>query len=125
MAHRHLDAWLDQLAPVFDQERPPTLLELSELFTRTRVTLLGGCLQVLTEELYAESNEGPVPSGGDFDGEAIAFWRAESGPQRQKTSIAIRHVRPPAWSAQSQHEWGAGVHTPISSTTATRAGCMP
>ncbi len=57
MAHQHLDAWLDQLAPLFEQPRAPTLQELSGLFTRTRSQLLGGCLQALTEALYGELRE--------------------------------------------------------------------
>ena len=53
MAHQHLDAWLDQMMPLLGQERPPTLMELSGIFTQTRTTLLSGCMQALTEELYA------------------------------------------------------------------------
>lgn len=52
-AHQHLDAWLDELAPVFDQPTAPSLRALSKRFTETRGQLLGGCLQALTEELYA------------------------------------------------------------------------
>ena len=53
MAHRQLDQWLDQMLPLFEQEKPPTLLELSKHFTRTRTTLLGGVLQSINESLYA------------------------------------------------------------------------
>lgn len=53
MAHRQLDQWLDQMLPLFDQEKPPTLLELSKHFTQTRTTLLGGVLQSINESLYA------------------------------------------------------------------------
>ncbi len=53
MAHRQLDQWLDQMVPLFEQEKPPTLLELSNHFTRTRTTLLGGVLQAINESLYA------------------------------------------------------------------------
>jgi hypothetical protein len=53
VAHQELDKWLDQLAPLFDQEKPPTLLELSRHFTQTRTTLLGGVLQSISESLYA------------------------------------------------------------------------
>jgi len=52
VAHRQLDQWLDQLQPLFDQEKPPTLLEISQHFTRTRTTLLGGVLQSINEALY-------------------------------------------------------------------------
>ena len=53
-AHQSLDAWLDELAPLFDQPRAPSLRALSEHFTETRGHLLGGCLKALTEELYAD-----------------------------------------------------------------------
>jgi hypothetical protein len=53
VAHQELDKWLDQLAPLFDREKPPTLLELSRHFTHTRTTLLGGVLQSISESLYA------------------------------------------------------------------------
>lgn len=53
VAHEQLDKWLDQLAPLFEREKPPTLLELSQHFTQTRTTLLGGVLQSISESLYA------------------------------------------------------------------------
>ena len=53
-AHQHLDAWLDQLAPLFDQPAAPSLRELSGRFTETRGQLLGGCLKALAEALYAQ-----------------------------------------------------------------------
>ncbi len=52
VAHQQLDKWLDQMKPLFDQEKPPTLLELSKHFTQTRTTLLGGVLQSISESLY-------------------------------------------------------------------------
>jgi len=52
-AHQHLDAWLDQLAPLFESSTPPTLRELSARFSETRGQLLGGCMSALTEELHA------------------------------------------------------------------------
>ena len=52
MAHDALDQWIDALAPLFDQQRPPTLMELSAHMTGTRGALLGGCLEALTQELY-------------------------------------------------------------------------
>ena len=55
--HKHLDTWLDQMALLFEQQRPPTLLELSALFTRTGASLLGGCLQALAEALYGQLRE--------------------------------------------------------------------
>ena len=53
MAHDALDQWIDTLAPLFDQEKPPTLMELSAHMTGTRGAFLGGCLEALTQELYA------------------------------------------------------------------------
>lgn len=53
VAHQQLDKWLDQMKPLFDQEKPPTLLELSKHFTQTRTTLLGGVLQSISKSLYA------------------------------------------------------------------------
>ncbi len=53
VAHQELDQWLDQMMPLFDQNKPPTLLELSKHFTQTRTTLLGGVLQSISESLYA------------------------------------------------------------------------
>ncbi len=52
MAHDALDQWIDTLAPLFDQDRPPTLMELSAHMTGTRGAFLGGCLEALTQELY-------------------------------------------------------------------------
>jgi len=51
VAHQQLDKWLDQMKPLFDQEKPPTLLELSKHFTQTRTTLLGGVLQSISASL--------------------------------------------------------------------------
>ncbi|AGA34548.1 hypothetical protein TVNIR_2910 [Thioalkalivibrio nitratireducens DSM 14787] len=53
MAHEQLDQWLEQMRPLFEQEKPPTLLELSQHFTRSRQQLLGGVLQSLADALYA------------------------------------------------------------------------
>ena len=53
VAHQQLDKWPDQMKPLFDQEKPPTLLELSKHFTQTRTTLLGGVLQSISESLYS------------------------------------------------------------------------
>ena len=52
MAHDALDQWIDNLAPLFEQEKPPTLMELSAHMTGTRGAFLGGCLEALTQELY-------------------------------------------------------------------------
>lgn len=52
MVHDEADKWVDELLSVFDKERQPTLMELSELFTKTRQQFLGACLQRLIEQKY-------------------------------------------------------------------------
>jgi len=67
MAHEQLDQWLEQMRPLFEQEKPPTLLELSQHFTRTRQQLLGGVLQSLADALYAhlqDQRQAPCPCCG-------------------------------------------------------------
>ena len=54
MAHDALDRWIEMLAPLFEQDKPPTLMELSAHLTRTRGAFLGGCLEALTQELYRQ-----------------------------------------------------------------------
>jgi hypothetical protein len=62
MAHRQLDQWLDQMLPLFEQEKPPTLPELSRYFTQTRQQLLGGVLQSMADALYANlKNQSHAP----------------------------------------------------------------
>jgi hypothetical protein len=51
MAHDALDAWLDQLAA--DTAEAPTLLEISERFMATRLTLLSACLETVIRQRYA------------------------------------------------------------------------
>jgi hypothetical protein len=51
MAHDALDAWLDQLEA--DPAAAPTLLEISERFMQTRLTLLATCLEAVIRERYA------------------------------------------------------------------------
>jgi hypothetical protein len=54
MAHQALDEWLEGLKPLFEQAKPPTLMDLSAEFMRTRGSLLGGCLQALAEQLHGQ-----------------------------------------------------------------------
>jgi hypothetical protein len=54
MIHDKVDKWVDQLSEVFEEDRQPTLMEMSELFTKTREGFLGGCLQALIELKYAD-----------------------------------------------------------------------
>jgi hypothetical protein len=51
MAHDALDAWLDQLEA--DTAEAPTLLDISERFMQTRLTLLGTCLEAVIRQRYA------------------------------------------------------------------------
>lgn len=45
-------SWLENLRPVIEAESKPDLRELSDLFTKTRGELLGGCLKAAIEEIY-------------------------------------------------------------------------
>ncbi len=50
MIHDEVDKWVDELVvDVFDKDRQPTLMELSELFTKTHQQFFGACLQRLIE----------------------------------------------------------------------------
>jgi len=53
MIHNEVDKWVDELVCVFDENRQPTLMEMSELFARTKQRFLGDCLQRMIEEKYA------------------------------------------------------------------------
>jgi hypothetical protein len=67
MIHDEVDKWVDKLIEVFDEDRQPTLMEMSELFTETRQEFLGSCLQALIEEKYAhllEQEYAPCPKCG-------------------------------------------------------------
>ena len=54
MLHDELDGWVDQLHCLFDEERQPTLMQISEVFTETRQKFLGACVQRLIEQKYAD-----------------------------------------------------------------------
>ena len=67
MAHQALDEWLESLKPLFEQANPPTLMELSGEFMRTRGHLLGACLQSLAEQLhghYQDQQQADCPGCG-------------------------------------------------------------
>jgi len=53
LVYQQVNAWLESLAPLFEQGAPPTLRELSARFTATRGQLLGGCMKAFAEELHA------------------------------------------------------------------------
>ena len=66
--HEKLDEWLDEVLPeVFSEGREPTLMEMSELLTRTRQKFLSDWLGVLIQEKYAElldQEYAPCPACG-------------------------------------------------------------
>jgi hypothetical protein len=65
--HDEVDKWVDELLCVFEEDRQPTLMEMSELFTRTRQKFLGNCLKRMIEEKYAdllEQEYAPCPKCG-------------------------------------------------------------
>jgi hypothetical protein len=54
MIHDEVDKWVDQIVDeVFDEDKQPTLMELSELFSKTRQKFFGACLRALIEQKYA------------------------------------------------------------------------
>ena len=67
MAHQALDEWLEGLKPLFEHTESPTLMDLSAQFMRTRGTLLGACLEALSEQLYShyqDQHQGDCPGCG-------------------------------------------------------------
>ena len=67
MIHDEVDKWVDELLVVFDKDCQPTLMELSELFTKTRQEFLGSCFQRLIEQKYSyllEQEYCPCPNCG-------------------------------------------------------------
>jgi len=68
MIHEKLDEWLDEVLPeVFSRDRDLTLMEMSDLLTRTRQKFLGDWLGVLIQEKYAEllgQEYAPCPACG-------------------------------------------------------------
>lgn len=67
MIHDEVDKWVDELLVVFDDDSRPTLMELSELFTKTRPKFLGACFERLIEQKYSyllEQEYCPCPECG-------------------------------------------------------------
>ena len=71
MIHDEVDKWVDQIVDeVFEEGREPTLMELSELFTRTKQKFFGSCIQALIEQKYAgllEQEYAPCPKCGKMN----------------------------------------------------------
>jgi hypothetical protein len=54
MIHDEVDKWVDQIIDeVFEDDKQPTVMELSELFSRTKQKFFGACFQALLEQKYA------------------------------------------------------------------------
>ena len=63
-AYRQVDQWVDQQDAMFAAGTLPTLRQMSEQFTQTRTTLLGGCLQEMALQLtasYRQQEVAPCP----------------------------------------------------------------
>lgn len=52
LAHEALDKWFDQVVPLFDSDKGPTISTLSRHFSDTRGELMGAVMQVLLEKAY-------------------------------------------------------------------------
>ncbi|MCP4256982.1 MAG: hypothetical protein GY774_05575, partial [Planctomycetes bacterium] len=60
MIHDEVDKWVDQIIDeVFEQDRQPTVMELSELFGKTKQMFLCACFRDLIEQKYAGLLEPP------------------------------------------------------------------
>ena len=65
MIHDEVDKWVDQIIDeVFEDDRQPTVMEISELFAKTKQKFFGACFQALIEKKYAgllEQEYAPCP----------------------------------------------------------------
>jgi len=68
MIHDEVDKWVDQIIDeVFEDDKQPTVMELSELFAKTKQEFFGACFQALLEHKYAdllEQQHAPCPKCG-------------------------------------------------------------
>ena len=66
--HDKLDEWLDEVLPeIFEDGRQPTLMEMSDLITRTRQKFMGEWLPIMIREKYGallEQEYAPCPHCG-------------------------------------------------------------
>lgn len=53
MVRKACDHWVDGFLPLFEQEKAPELLALSEHFLTTRLNLFGECMKAAVEKFYA------------------------------------------------------------------------
>jgi hypothetical protein len=66
-AYRQVDKWVDQQTTLLTAPELPTLRQMSAQFTKTRTTLLGGCLQEMVLHLtasYQQQEFAPCPCCG-------------------------------------------------------------
>jgi hypothetical protein len=62
MIHEEVDSWVDDLLEVFDEDRQPTIEEISELLTATRQKFLGRFAEHIINEKYEKlSSEERAP----------------------------------------------------------------
>lgn len=68
MIHDEVDKWVDQIIDeVFEDEKEPTVMELSQLFSETKQKFFGACFQALIEQKYADllvQEHAPCPKCG-------------------------------------------------------------
>lgn len=68
MIHDEVDKWVDQIIDeVFEEGKEPTVMELSDLFSKTKKEFFGACFQALIEQKYAgllEQEYAPCPQCG-------------------------------------------------------------
>jgi len=54
MIHDEVDKWVDQIIDeVFEDGKEPTVMDLSDLFSKTKKEFFGACFQALIEQKYA------------------------------------------------------------------------
>jgi hypothetical protein len=68
MIHDEVDKWVDQIIDeVFEEGKQPTIMELSQLFSKTKQKFFGACFQALIEQKYAgllDQEYAPCPRCG-------------------------------------------------------------
>jgi len=68
MIHDEVDKWVDQIvAEVFVDGKEPTVVELSEIFSKTKQKFFGACFEALIEQKYAgllKQEYAPCPQCG-------------------------------------------------------------
>lgn len=68
MIHDEVDKWVDQIIDeVFKDGKEPTVMDLSDLFSKTKKKFFGACFQALIEQKYAgllEQEYAPCPQCG-------------------------------------------------------------